>query len=304
MTLLALNLCRYVNGVAKRHEEVAREMFPGYPIQHITNGVHSLTWTCDSFKRLYDEYIPGWRSDPGMLRKALNIPNDRIWDAHMEAKARLLGFIRQRPLSAEALTIGFARRATPYKRADLIFTDLPHLLDITKQAGPLQLVFAGKAHPRDLGGKQLIERIFAIARQVQGELPMVYLENYDMEMAKLMVSGVDLWLNTPQRPLEASGTSGMKAAHNGVPSFSTLDGWWVEGHIEGITGWSIGSESAATAEKDVEDLYRKLKDIVAPTFYRNRERWIDIMRHAIALNASFFNTHRMVQQYVTNAYLP
>jgi starch phosphorylase len=307
MTLLALNLCHYVNGVAKRHEEVSREMFPGYPIQHITNGVHSLTWTCDSFKRLYDQYIRDWPNDPAMLRKALIIPDNKIWEAHMEAKTALLSFVKAktgRSLQADVLTLGFARRATAYKRADLIFRDLPRLLEISAQTGPLQLVLAGKAHPNDVGGKELIERISAVARQVQSQIPIVYLENYDMEMAKLLVSGVDAWLNTPQRPLEASGTSGMKAAHNGVPSLSTPDGWWIEGQIEGLTGWSIGSETQATDEHDAVDLYLKLKDVIVPLFYSNREGWINVMRHSIALNASYFNTHRMVQQYVTNAYLP
>lgn len=307
MTLLALNLCHYVNGVAKRHEEVSREMFPGYPIQHVTNGVHSLTWTCDSFKRLYDEYIPDWRNDPAMLRKAFIIPDSKIWQAHAESKAALVAFVNQETgnvLALDTLTIGFARRATPYKRADLIFRDLPRLLELAAHTGAFQLVFAGKAHPKDTGGKELIEHICAVARQLQSQIPIVYLENYDMEMAKLLVSGVDLWLNTPQRPREASGTSGMKAAHNGVPSFSTPDGWWIEGQIEGITGWSIGSEAPATDDQDADDLYRKLKDVIIPLFYRNREKWIDVMRHSIALNASFFNTHRMVQQYVTNAYLP
>lgn len=307
MTRLALNLSRYVNGVAKRHEEVSREMFPGYPIEHITNGVHSLTWTCDSFRQLYDQHIPGWRNDPAMLRKAIGIPNDKIWDAHAEAKARLLDFIRQSArgsFSMDTFTIGYARRATAYKRPDLVFTHLARLRQVVEHAGPIQFVFAGKAHPKDFEGKALIERIHAVSRDLRGDIPVIYLENYNTEMAKLIVSGVDLWLNTPQRPLEASGTSGMKAAHNGIPSFSTLDGWWIEGHIEGVTGWSIGAASSASSDGDANDLYCKLKDEVALTFYRAREKWIDIMRHSIALNASFFNTHRMTQQYITNAYLP
>ncbi len=306
MTRLGLNLSHYVNGVAQRHEEVSRVMFPGYPIQHITNGVHSATWTCDSFRRLYDDYMPGWNKDPAMLRKALNLPNEKIWAAHLEAKKNLFTFVEQRSgrkLSTEALTIGFARRAAEYKRADLVFADVPRLLEIARRAGPLQFVFAGKAHPRDEGGKRLIEHIIAVSRQLGQDIPVVYLANYDMEMAKLIVSGVDLWLNTPQRPLEASGTSGMKAAHNGVPSFSTLDGWWVEGHIEGVTGWCIGDPGEATAVNDAEDLLRKLEDVILPMFYGNQEKWIDVMRHTIALNASYFNTHRMVQQYVTNAYI-
>ncbi|HVJ04593.1 MAG TPA: alpha-glucan family phosphorylase [Candidatus Saccharimonadales bacterium] len=306
MTLLGLNLSHYVNGVAQRHEEVSREMFPGYPIHHITNGVHSATWICDSFRRLYDECIPSWTNDPAMLRKALSISNEQVWGAHTEAKLHLMEYVRRqtgRILVPDALTIGFARRATAYKRADLVFTDIPKLLDIAKLAGPLQFVFAGKAHPMDEGGKRLIEHIVEISQQVGAALPIVYLENYDLEIAKLIVSGVDLWLNTPQRPLEASGTSGMKAAHNGVPSFSTLDGWWIEGNIEGITGWSIGGAVEATSTGDSEDLLGKLEGLILPTYYRRRDRWIDIMRHTIALNASYFNTHRMVQQYVTNAYM-
>ncbi|PSB48926.1 alpha-glucan family phosphorylase [Cyanosarcina cf. burmensis CCALA 770] len=313
MTVLGLNLSHYVNGVAKRHEEVSQEMFPGYPIHHITNGVHSWTWTCDSFRSLYERYIPGWSNDPSMLRHAISIPQKEIWSAHLAAKARLFALIQERTrlsLSVDTLTIGFARRATLYKRADLIFSEIDRLVEVAKQVGPIQFVFAGKAHPKDNPGKELIRRIFEVSHQLRGQIPIVFLEDYDMELSKLIVSGVDLWLNTPQRPLEASGTSGMKAAHNGVPSFSILDGWWIEGHIEGVTGWAIGSKESELSRsddltrQDAEDLYQKLKKAIAPMFYQERERWVDVMRHAIALNASFFNTHRMVQQYVTNAYLP
>ena len=313
MTLLGLNLSRYVNGVAMRHEEVSREMFPGYPIHHITNGVHSWTWTCESFKSLYDRYLPGWSNDPAMLRQAVKIPKDEVWVAHRAAKSALLALVKERAnlsLPADALTIGFARRVTQYKRADLIFSDLNRLLGIVREGNPLQFVFAGKAHPRDYAGKALIEHIFSVSRELRGQAPIIFLENYDTEMARMIVSGVDLWLNTPQRPLEASGTSGMKAAHNGVPSFSTLDGWWIEGHLEGVTGWSIGFGEPANAapdfaaRQDAGELYNKLKAVIAPMFYHDRERWIDLMRHSIAFNASHFNTHRMVQQYATNAYLP
>lgn len=313
MTLLGLNLSRYVNGVAMRHEEVSREMFPGYPIHHITNGVHSWTWTCESFRSLYDRYVPGWNNDPAMLRQAIKIPREEVWAAHMAAKSALLALVKERAdlsLSEGTLTIGFARRATQYKRADLIFSDLNRLLEIAEKKGPLQFVFGGKAHPKDYPGKALIEHIFAVSRELRGQVPIVYLENYDTEMARMIISGVDLWLNTPQRPLEASGTSGMKAAHNGVPSFSILDGWWIEGHLEGVTGWSIGSgesrkpEADFATKQDAEDLYNKLNAVIAPMFYQDRERWIDLMRHSIAFNASYFNTHRMAQQYATNAYLP
>jgi glycogen phosphorylase len=208
-------------------------------------------------------------------------------------------------LSADALTIGFARRATQYKRADLAFSDVNRLLEIARQVGPLQFVFAGKAHPQDDEGKELIRRIVAVARQTGDQIPIAYLENYDMDLARLIISGSDLWLNTPQRPLEASGTSGMKAAHNGVPSFSTMDGWWIEGCLEGQTGWAIGGRDADSVNRrDAEDLYQKLENVIAPLFYQQRQSWLDVMRQTIALNASYFNTHRMVQQYVTNAYLP
>ena len=312
MTLLGFNLSHYVNGVAKRHEEVSREMFPGYPIHHITNGVHSATWTCDSFRRLYDEHLPGWANDPAMLRQAVGIPGEAIWTAHQEAKRDLLALVRSRSgiaLSADALTIGFARRATAYKRADLVFSDIDRLLRIAREIGPLQFVFAGKAHPNDHGGKELIRRVVSVARQIAPVIPVVYLEDHDMELAKVLVAGSDLWLNTPQPPLEASGTSGMKAAVNGVPSFSTLDGWWLEGHLEGVTGWSIGARDAGArnpdevSRQDADDLYHKIERVIVPMFHGQRSHWIEVMRHAIALNASHFNTHRMVQQYAANAYV-
>ena len=312
MTHLALHLSRYVNGVAQRHGEVSQRMFPGEPIDFITNGVHSATWTCESFAQLYDHYIPGWRNHPSALRHAINLPGPDVWAAHASAKAQLIKEIHRRAgiaFSEDLLTIGFARRATQYKRADLVFHDPERLAEIARSSGQLQLVFAGKAHPRDEAGKEAIRRVFAAAHRLADEVAVVYLADYDLHLAKLLASGVDLWLNTPKRPLEASGTSGMKAAHNGVPSLSILDGWWLEGHIEGITGWSIGPATAdAGADDDVDardadDLYTKLGGAIVPLYYQNRDRWIDVMRHAIAVNASYFNTHRMVQQYVTNAYL-
>ncbi|MBI2806283.1 MAG: alpha-glucan family phosphorylase [Planctomycetes bacterium] len=312
MTCLALNLSHRINGVAKKHGEVSQAMFPGYAIDSITNGVHSVTWTSDSFRSLYDRHIPGWRNDPASLRHAMSISVNEIWQAHVAAKEKLIEAVARQSqvtLDRDVLTIGFARRATAYKRADLIFANLERLREISRTAGPLQLVFGGKAHPHDNGGKDLIRRIFDAARQLKDCIKVVYLANYDLALAKVLTAGVDLWLNTPLRPLEASGTSGMKAAHNGVPSLSILDGWWIEGHIEGVTGWSIGNRDSASSSseqmtaEDAADLYAKLGTVVLPTFYRNRERWIEIMRQAIAFNASFFNTHRMVQQYAANAYV-
>ncbi len=312
MTRLALNMSDYINGVAKKHGEVSQEMFPGYTIDSVTNGVHSVTWTCESYQGLYDHYIPGWKKDPFSLRHAISIQKQDIWNAHVEAKAKLMEEVNKRShhsFSPDVLTIGFARRATLYKRADLIFSDPNQLQDIARNTGRIQILFAGKAHPKDGGGKDVIRRIFRMAQQLQHEVAIVYLENYDIALAKLLVSGVDLWLNTPHRPLEASGTSGMKATHNGIPNFSVLDGWWIEGHIEGVTGWSIGpatinqTNPEEMAYEDAMDLYQKLRNVIVPMFYQNREGWIDMMRQSIAFNASFFNTHRMVQQYAANAYV-
>ena len=305
MTLLALNLSRYVNGVAHRHREVSNKMFPGYEIRQITNGVHSRTWTSAPFRALFDRWIPGWRVDPFMLRNAIALPAGEVWDSHQQAKDELLSLVRARTgrrLSADALTIGFARRATAYKRPQLVLSDLPRLRKIARDR-PLQILFAGKAHPRDEAGKSGITAIVSATRELGDELPAVYLEGYDLELALRLVSGADLWLNTPQPPLEASGTSGMKAAHNGVPSFSVLDGWWREGHVEGATGWSIGAPEAELDEAaDAADLYDKLERCILPLFYDRREAWIHVMRQCIALNASFFNTHRMASQYLLHAY--
>lgn len=311
MTLLALNLTEFVNGVAKKHGEVSQNMFPGYEIHAITNGVHSYTWTCESFKRLYDKYLPGWANEPELFVRVGRIPNDEIWAVHMEAKKDLQAFIYSETgieMDPGILTIGFARRATAYKRADLLFSDLERLKRIG--AGKIQIVYAGKAHPRDEAGKMLIERIFALEQRLKDSIRVVYLRNYNMDMALKLVSGVDVWLNTPLRPLEASGTSGMKAAHNGVPNFSVLDGWWIEGHIEGFTGWAIGPQpsenkvaESSMDTRDAEDLYDKLENIIIPTYYNDRHTWIRIMQNAIGKNAYYFNSHRMMRRYVTEAYI-
>ncbi|UNC93836.1 alpha-glucan family phosphorylase [Candidatus Contubernalis alkalaceticus] len=309
MTLLALNLSRYVNGVARKHGEISRKMFPGYPIDSITNGVHVCNWTSSSFYRLYERYIQGWCNDPFALRYSLAIPREEIWEAHMESKRKMIDFVNQNTnagMSYHHLTIGFARRSTAYKRVDLIFTDLQRLASISNKVGKIQLVFAGKAHPSDSRGKELIKKVFQHARELKDSIKIAYLENYNIRTAKFLTSGVDLWLNTPKRPMEASGTSGMKVVMNGIPNFSILDGWWLEGHIEGITGWSIGSRGIENQgdqdERDARELYEKLEEVIVPQFYYEREKWIDVMRHSIAVNGSFFNTHRMVYEYTVNAY--
>ena len=310
LTFLALNLSRYINGVAKRHAEVSRHLFAGYAIDAITNGVHAATWASRPFRGLYDRHIPGWRQDNFSLRSALSIPRDEIWAAHREAKDALIQLVNRETnagMDRDYLTIGFARRATSYKRFDLLFSDLDRLRRIATSAGPLQVVYAGKAHPQDEEGKRLIQRIYQARHALKEEVRVAYLQNYDIELAKALTSGVDLWLNNPRPPLEASGTSGMKAALNGVPSLSILDGWWIEGCIEGVTGWSIGDGGPIGRERgddaaDASALYDALERTILPLFYRDRGRFLDVMRHAIALNGSFFNTHRMIQQYVLNAY--
>lgn len=305
MTYLALNLSHYINGVAKKHGEVSRLMYAGYHVDAITNGVHAATWTSEPFQELYDRYIPGWKLDNFNLRYALSIPKDKVWNAHMTAKKTLLEYINRETncgMGMNVMTIGFARRATSYKRGDLLFRDIERLKYIAAQIGPFQIIYAGKAHPRDDGGKTLIQRIQQAKNAMKGNIKIVYLENYDLKIAKMITSGVDIWLNTPQVPREASGTSGMKAALNGIPSFSVLDGWWHEGHIEGLTGWSIGDNDGSDEAAEVTTLYEKLEKTIIPIFYHHNDHFLEIMRHCIAINGSFFNTHRMIQQYVLNAY--
>lgn len=310
MTLLGFNLSNFVNGVAKKHGEVSQSMFPGYQINAITNGVHSYTWTCKSMKSVFDKYLPGWANEPEIFVRVGAIPDEELWGAHLEAKKELIDYVNSvsgTDMDYETLTIGFARRATAYKRADLLFSDLQRLEQIgTKK---IQIIYAGKAHPKDMVGKQLIEKIFSYREKFKGKIKIVFVQNYNMEIALRLVSGVDIWLNTPLRPLEASGTSGMKATHNGVMNFSVLDGWWIEGHIEGYTGWSIGPAPTEIAPDnnmnkiDAEDLYMKLEKTIIPLYYNDRKKWIRIMQNAIGKNAYYFNTHRMMRRYVTEAYI-
>lgn len=310
MTHLALTLSHYINGVAKKHGEVSSHMYAPYRIDSITNGVHAATWTSKPFQRLFDEFIPGWRQDNFSLRYALSIPAEKIWEAHLEAKRKIIHCINRQTnqgMDVETLTLGFARRAASYKRADLLLSDVDRLKEIHSKAGAFQIIYAGKAHPKDGGGKELIRRIFQAMEALKGDVKIAYLENYDIELGKLITSGVDIWVNTPLPPMEASGTSGMKAALNGVPSFSVLDGWWIEGCIEGKTGWSIGQdardpEAQRDNEQDAAALYDKLEHTIIPLFYNQPEQFRDMMTHCIALNGSFFNTQRMVQQYVLKAY--
>ena len=311
MTYLALNLSKYVNGVSKSHMEYSRKLFPGHYIRSVTNGVHSYTWTCPFFRELFDKYIPSWANEPILLVRALEIPNHEVWAAHVKAKKSLIEFVEKSAgarLDPDVLTIGFARRATGYKRATLIFSDLHRLLDVNRR-GKIQMVFAGKAHPRDIEGKRMIKAIFDYAQKLNDEIKIVYLENYDMEIAGRLTSGVDVWLNTPIPPMEASGTSGMKAAHNGVINFSVLDGWWVEGCVEGVTGWSIGPHpkdfvtEEERREGELHDLYSKLEYLIAPTFYNQRDAWITLMKNSIGRVAHYFQIQWVMRRYITEAYI-
>ncbi len=305
MTRLGLNLSQYVNGVARRHAEVSQKMFPGYHVHAVTNGVHPYSWSAPSFVKLYDHYLPGWCHEPELLSRADRIPEEAIWTAHMETKRALIEKVKALTgvqLSLHLPIFGFARRMTAYKRPDLLFTDLARLKAIADEH-PFQLVLAGKAHPRDDGGKRLIEMLHAHMRELAGSITIAYLPNYDLQIAQAMTAGVDVWLNTPLRPLEASGTSGMKAAFNGVPQLSVLDGWWVEGCIEGVTGWAIGDSIESKNGDDGETLYQKLEQVVLPMYYGDPAGWIGVMKGAISKNACYFNSHRMMRRYATEAYI-
>lgn len=307
-TYLALRTSYYVNGVSMEHGELSRHLFGEYRIDAITNGVHAATWASPEFAAAFDRHIPSWRKDNFSLRYILSVPNDEIWAAHDGVKRRLIDYVNRETnaaLDVNVLTLGIARRATAYKRLDLLLGNPDRLEALASKAGGLQVVYGGKAHPDDHEGKALIQRIFAIKRDLK-HVRLAYLANYDMTLARLMTAGADIWVNTPEPPLEASGTSGMKAALNGVPSLSIRDGWWLEGHIEGVTGWAIGENAQGGTPRnraaDVASLYDKLETAIMPMFYRDRPRFIDVMRHAIALNGSFFTTERMLQEYTLKAY--
>ncbi len=306
MTYLALHFSHYANGVALRHGKVSREMFPEFTISSITNGVHAPTWMSRHFQQMLDEHIPEWRRDHLFLRNVIELPENEILSAHARAKDELLAEVASRTgvvLNPRVLTLGFARRAATYKRATLMFTFPEQLQAIAERAGGLQILYAGKAHPQDEPGKALVRKVVEdAARLCNDALRIVYLENYAWDLGALLTAGVDVWVNTPRRPYEASGTSGMKAALNGVPSLSILDGWWIEGCIEGATGWAI--EDGANDEEEAAAFYRKLETAVVPLYKSEPEQWARLMRTTLAFNGSFFNTDRMVKQYMRNAYYP
>jgi len=304
MTLLALNLSEYVNGVARSHAEQSRLMFPGYRVDAISNGAHPATWTCPSFRDLYNRHFPHWRHEPEVLARIDAVDDEELWQAHVAARRTLLGFAQnfcKGTLREEVFTLCFARRMTGYKRPELLFGDLDRLRRIARTY-PLQILVAGKAHPRDGEGKRLIEMLHRHIDMLRADMQVAFIPDYSMDVARLMIAGTDVWLNTPLPPLEASGTSGMKAAFNGVPSLSVLDGWWLEGCIEGVTGWGIGS-GPNDAQSHGTILYEKLEGKVLPLFYSDRPGWLKVMKGAIGHNAVLFNSHRMMRRYATEAYL-
>jgi starch phosphorylase len=305
MTYLALRFSRYVNGVAMQHGKVSQQMFPEYRVHSITNGVHAATWISKSFQKLFDKEVSEWRHDNQYLRSVYGIDPAVIAATHAEGKRDLFSTIVQRTgkqLDEKVLTLGFARRVATYKRASLLFHDPARLEALAEKLGGLQIIYAGKAHPADTAGKGLIRDVFNSAAKLNNsKLHILYLENYDWELGEQLTGGVDVWLNTPLRPYEASGTSGMKAAMNGTPSLSVLDGWWIEGCAEGVTGWAVANADDEAEEADL--LYKQLESAVAPLF-ADKAGWARMQQHCIAMNGTFFNTDRMLGQYVSNAYFP
>lgn len=314
-TKLALNLSKFCNAVARRHGEVSRDMFPGYEIESITNGIHASSWACQPMRDLFDEYVPHWRRRNDELRLVRTVPADKLWNAHQKAKQELATYVGEQTqgqvkLDPDVFTIVFARRATAYKRMALLLSDTRRLERIAASAGPIQIIIAGKAHPHDGVGRDILRLVHETLHGLGGKARGVFLPNYNIDLARRLVAGCDVWLNNPRPPLEASGTSGMKAAINGVPSLSTIDGWWIEGWVEGVTGWGIGSrEDDIRTQKPegmdarhAQDLYDKLETAILPRFYKNREEWIDMMFSCIELNGSYFTTERMVREYAQRAY--
>jgi starch phosphorylase len=302
MTELGLYFSRSANGVSELHGEIAQKQFPWTNISYITNGVHHSYWMGSPFKRVYDQYLPEWRSNPRVLLNIDEIPDDIIWEAHQERKRYLLGYANSqvtKALDADTLTIGFARRAATYKRAQLLFHDLDRLASLG--IGKIQIIYSGKAHPNDAEGKELIRQIVENSKSMFGKVKIIFLENYNMWLGRMITSGVDVWLNTPLRPNEASGTSGMKATLNGVPNLSVLDGWWAEGCKDGMNGWAVGDPEYPSDDKDAKHLYSVLENHVIPTYYTKKDKWISIMKEAIKTGVDF-TAHRMINEYNKNYY--
>ena len=299
MSHLAVALSTAVNAVSNLNAQVASSMFGSTHIAPITNGVHHITWTSPQMQHLFDTHLPGWKEDPSQLGYAGRLPDAALLEARQANRRMLRELVRASTgveLAEDRLTIGFARRFATYKRANLVFSDLERLRAFG--AGRIQFVFSGKAHPKDEGGKQLIRDIFESAGEIADEIPVAFIENYDMDTGLAMTTGVDIWLNNPIRPLEASGTSGMKAAMNGVPNCSILDGWWPEGCEHGVNGWAIGEgEDDRDDARDAENIYNVLEHEVLPLWDEGPQRWAKLMRASIATSARFTGA-RMIADYL------
>ena len=347
MGILALKIAGKKNGVSKLHGEVSRELFSEVwphiapnesPITYVTNGIHTCTWLAPKLKDLYNKYlIPYWQDnihEDDVWKKIDTIPDDKLWKVHMERKQKLINVIKQNlinrlrregvsydaigealaNLHPDTLMIGFARRFATYKRATLIFKDLERITQILNNADrPVQLIFAGKAHPADKEGQDLIKRIHEISMMPQFKGKIFLLENYNIAMSRYLVSGVDVWLNNPRRPMEASGTSGQKASVNGVINFSVLDGWWAEGYNQ-ENGWTIGTNAEFTSYEEQDDadsqsMYRTLEEKIIPTYYDKdengiSEKWMKIMKNSITSTGGKYSTSRMLVDYTNNLYMP
>jgi starch phosphorylase len=306
MTKLALMLSGFINGVAERHAETAARMFPGYRIRAVTNGVHLPTWAHIAFCSLYNRHFHTWRHEPEVLVQADQLPSETILAARRTVKQDLIDFVAARAgvkLDPAKPIIGYARRMTSYKQPELLFTSLDELRRVNARY-PFQVVLSGKAHPLDYNGKRLIQNIHRHIRELRDEIPIVFLPNYDLAGAKAVVAGVDVWLNTPVPPMEASGTSGMKAALNGALNLSVLDGWWLEACIEGVTGWAIGHDGGVgAAQATAGDLYEKLEKAVLPLYYEDPDGWMRMMKASISKIPPYFNTQRMMRRYGAEGYL-
>lgn len=306
MTKLALNLSGFVNGVAARHAETTQQMFPGYKVHAITNGIHAARWAHPVFSKLFNAHIPNWQVEPELLFHADHLPDEEVWRAKQTAKSDLIDLVTETTgvaMDPDVPIIGYARRMTAYKRPSLVLQDVERLRAIAKRY-PVQFVYAGKAHPADTEGGEVIKMMMQRSASLAGDVPMAFLPNYNTQSAQLLVSGADVWLNTPRPPLEASGTSGMKAALNGTLNLSTLDGWWIEGWIEGVTGWAVGTDTDQESDWDhANDLYHKLENVVLPLYLNDRARWTWMMKQSISKIAPYFNSHRMMRRYANDAYL-
>ncbi|MFW9780876.1 MAG: alpha-glucan family phosphorylase [Candidatus Heimdallarchaeota archaeon] len=312
MTYLGMNLSRYRNGVSKKHAEITRQMFPKYEIDSITNGIHLPFWISQPFRKIFDRKFPNWKANPSLLQNAIELDDLDLFDAHIENKFSLISYQKGHSwnlLDEELITIGFAKRFASYKRATLIFHDIDRLGKICK--GNVQFIFAGKAHPKDQMGKDYIKKVYESGNYLYENygVKVALMENYNMDLAHMLVSGCDIWLNTPERYREASGTSGMKAALNGVLNFSIQDGWWLEGYKRNnLSGWAIGPNDknpkdpglSNSWDVDSKEIYNILENKIIPT-YLNHDEWLFKCKNAISL-AAYFNTHRMIEEYAERAY--